>query len=149
MRRFFQLAPAALWLLTLAAACSPLSALTGARSESGLEITNMVSSLGGESADLEVGLYSYTVVLVNRFNHPVTVRSITPVLSQGFASRLLTPDLEKKIDQIIPSSELIEIQGQLRFDLKDLSKRQIEDMGEPVTGFEVVTQSLLALPSLQ
>ncbi len=135
-----------LLLVLLTSACAPTNQ---PQSKSLLQITSMVASLGGEGANDEVGVYSYTIILTNRSGLVANVKSVTPEIPQAFAARLITSNNEIAVEKAVPSGESIEINGKLRFDFKNLSKEQITKMGEPVAGFDVVSQSYLPLPPLE
>ncbi len=144
MKTTFRLGPALLLIVLLAAACVPTPQVN---SRSPLEINSMVSSLGGEGANNDTGVYSYTIILINRSDRPINVQSVTPEMQRAFSSRLLSPILEQPVGHAIPSGESIEINGEIRFDFTGLSKQQIVDLGEPISGFSVASQIYVLVPS--
>ncbi len=143
MKNTPRLGIAFLLIALLLTACTPIQS-PGAKTM--LEITSMVSSLGGEGAHNEIGVYSFTVILTNHSGSTLNIKSITPEVQKAFASRLLETNFETSVEKAVPSNESIEINGKLRFDFKSLTKQQITDMGEPVAGLDVTSQAYLPLP---
>jgi hypothetical protein len=143
MKPIYRLAAVMLLIVLLTSACAPVHP---ARNKSLLEITSMISSLGGEGENNETGIYSYTAILTNYSGLPINVKTITPEVQAAFAARLLEDSTGITVEKAIPTGESIEVNGKLRFDFKDLTKQQIMGMGEPVAGFDVISQSYLPLP---
>jgi len=142
MKTNLRLGAALLLIVLLTSACAPTLPPGG---KSLLQISGMFSSLGGEGANNEIGVYSYTVILTNRSGLPINLKSVTPEVQGAFASRLLNTAIEVTVEKAIPAGESIEVNGELRLDFKDLTKQQITDMGEPVAGFDLISQSYLPL----
>ncbi len=146
MKPIYRLAAVLLLIALLTSACASTRQPS---SKSLFQISSMVSSLGGEGANNETGVYSYTIILTNYSDAPVNVKSVTPEIRKAFTDRLLTDPAEIAVEKAVPASELIEINGKLRFNFTDLTKQQITGMGEPVVGFDVISQSYLPLPSAE
>ncbi len=144
MKNILSLGSALLLVVLLAAACTPIGQ---PKSSSPFEITSMFASLGGENNDVNTGIYSYTIVLTNRSGQPMNVQSVAPEVQKAFSSRLLTADLAHTVGHVVPAGESIEINGQLRFDFNGLSKQQIVDLGEPISGFDVTSQIYVRVPA--
>ncbi len=147
MKTTYRIGAALLLIVLLASACTPSA--NPPNSKSMLVISSMISSLGGEGTNNEVGVYSYTVILTNNSDLPINVKSVLPAIQNKFTSRLLGSNPEVSVEKAVPNGESIEINGELRFDFKNLTKQQISDMGEPVAGFSIISQSYLSLPPTQ
>jgi hypothetical protein len=89
-----------------------------------LTITSIVTSLGGEPDNVEEGIFTYSITILNNSSETKTITSIEPVLSSRTADRL--GDSTQQITElVIEPQESGVVSGTLRFDFTGLTKEEI------------------------
>jgi hypothetical protein len=140
MNKKFLLIFSCLIALLIMSGCAPGSTTTTTRPP--LEITNMVTSLGGEPDDVEQGIFSYTITLANNTGSRFTITGIEPVLSESVASRLSGQTYDS-ISVAIAPQESATLSGTLRFNFEGLSKQDILALEPFVTSFQINGNTLV------
>jgi len=108
-------------------------------------IPGFSSSMGAEGDRNEIGVFHYAVTLQNQGDDSVLITSILPVLNESFAERLIAADPTQEINQTLPPGASLEIEGELRFDFKGLSKQDIENMGTVISQFKLCREEYLSI----
>jgi hypothetical protein len=143
MNKKFLLIFACLIAVLIMTGCAPGSIDTTTRPP--LEITGMVTSLGGEPDDVEQGIYSYTITLANNTDSRFTITGIEPVLSEAVGARLVG-QTHASISVTVEPQESATVSGTLRFNFEGLSKQDIMALEPFITHFQVNGDTLVPAP---
>jgi hypothetical protein len=96
--------------------------------EEGISISAISSSIGAvgqNTNDFENQSFKYTITLTNNEEANITVVSITPMLSENFASLVSDKNVTVDINKTISKDSSIDVSGEIIFNTKGLSKEQI------------------------
>jgi hypothetical protein len=132
--------------ILLLTSCS-LSPNTGRdTTTTGIQITDMVTSLGGSETEQVV---TYRFILYNGESVNMVVHWIEPELIQQVSERLLTPEPRVVVEKTIVPNSSLEISGEFRFENKAATKTEILNWGPLITGITLSLEVTLPLPGPQ
>ncbi len=112
--------------------------------EPGIRVAGSTISVGQGSSEFRQ-LISYSAVLQNVETSPVYIESAETLLAPDIKARITEGDLFLKVEEEIPSGGTIELDGQIEFNSEALSKKDIDAMGQLVTGFRINSYSIAAV----
>ena len=111
--------------------------------ESGLEVIDMVSSLGGMGENEQI--YTYQITLSNHEKEEITINWIEPVLHEEMLKRLGNESNRVNVNKTIQPGETLEIKGSVVFESKGITKEEINDWDPLNSGFKVSTEKVLSI----
>jgi hypothetical protein len=111
-----------------------------------LQVPELTTSIGRRQGDTDEQVFSYTVYLQNTSEAPIHVKWIEPLLSEPFSPRVLSSDPRLTVDATLAAQEGREISGELVFDAQGLTKDQILALEPFMSGINVASERVLALP---
>jgi hypothetical protein len=138
----------AFWIsivILIASACSPFPRTAPGGTQTGLEITSTVTSIGAADGNPAESRFSYTVMIFNASGTPQDVAWVEPVVTEPFSAYLTSNNTRQSVQETIAAEDVLEVRGELQFDFSDLSKEEIEAMGPILAGFEVSSERFLPL----
>jgi len=110
-------------------------------------IVDEVSAIGAVSNDnIDVQRYTYKFTVKYRGNDRVYIEAIEPVLSSAFSKLVLSGELNQVVNEILVTGDTIEINGEILFNAKGLSKSDIVNLGPFVNGVKVRSEKVLNIP---
>ena len=116
---------------------------------SGLEIPEMITSLGSAGEDADEQVLRYTITLVNKNEYEVIVQWVEPVLSNSLIHRVLGEDLKVMVDQVIAPGAFLEVSGQFSIDTEGYTKDQILAWEPFILRMLVASEASLPLPPIR
>lgn len=108
-----------------------------------VDITNIGSSIGavGENtADFETQSFKYTVTLTNNDTTDITIVSVSPVLSEKFLERVSNKDTLIQVNKTILQGNSLDINGEIIFNAKGLTKEQIVTLDPFVKEIKIIEE---------
>ena len=132
-------------IILLTSGCTPTREIINQPAQD-LTISAFFSTMGAEGENHETGIFHYAATFYNTGNDDIYISSTLPVLSKNFAERLVSENILMIIDQNIAPGETLEIEDELRFDFQELSKKDIENLGEIIIKFKIKREDYLPLP---
>lgn len=126
--------------------CAVLEKDADQASKPDLQIPEMTTFIGSKQGDTDEQVVSYIIHLLNTSAGPIHVKWVEPLLSDAFAMRVLSLDHRQAVDVTLAPEEGMEISGELVFDAHGLSKDQILDLEPFMSGMNVASERVLALP---
>jgi hypothetical protein len=134
-------------LVAIAAVISTLvSCATASTGKSELTIIGINSSIGGTDDNFSEQQYSYTITLQNNGATEVAVRFIEPVLLEPFVGKARGQDFKVAVDKTIAPEATLEIEGEIPFDARGMSKDQIIAMQPFFDEVKINTDRMLPVP---
>lgn len=116
------------------------------KQQEGLKVHSWSSSLGSVG---EVGLdetkFSYSFDLTNENEDEIFVESLEPIVNKDIIDRVLSEELEVTVNEKIAHGESIQISGEIKFDTKGLSKKEIVELEPFITDIKVSSQAVIKL----
>lgn len=82
----------------------------------------------------------YTLTLTNNQENNITVVSITPVLSDTLASKVLNKNTTISINETIPKGNSINVSGEIILNAKELSKEEINSLEPMVKKIKIIEE---------
>lgn len=103
-------------------------------------ISSSIGAVGQNTNDFENQSFKYTITLTNNEENNITVVSITPVLSDTFASKISDKNITVNVNKTIPKGNSINVSGEIIFNAKELNKEQIISMKPFVKEVKIVEE---------
>jgi|LGVF01.1.fsa_nt_gb hypothetical protein len=111
--------------------------------EKQLEIHGWTSAIGAVEGNYETQSFSYTIFLTNEKDSLVNIKWIEPILGEKFKNKVIENELKININKDIPSKEYIEIEGEIIFDAKGMSKQEIVELEPFITYIRVMSDEVV------
>ena len=122
-----------------------LSACSKTDTPGGYKIDNWVTSLGGVGADnagfADESRYTYTFYITSGIDNLADVKEVTPVIGDNIKDRLI----QNESPQITPKDSYLEVQGEIIFDTKGLTKEQIDALKPYIVSVRIMAESIVDL----
>jgi hypothetical protein len=131
-------------IVAIISICVSCNSVDTGKSE--LTIVGINSSIGGTADNFSEQHYSYTVSLQNNGISAVTVYFIEPVLLEPFAGKAKERDFKVTVEKTMAPKTTIEIDGEIQFDARGMSKDQIIAMEPFFTEVNINIDQLLPIP---
>lgn len=112
------------------------------KSQNGLQVTDMSTSLGAVGDSLDKTKFSYTVQIYNKENEDIYITWVEPILGEGVKDRLISSDLKVDVEKTVSANENIEIKGEIIFDTKGMTKQQITELEPFIIGIKVSSEKI-------
>jgi len=109
----------------------------------GIDITGSMASIGtvGENTnDLETQSFKYSVTLTNNETTDITIVEVMPVLSEKFLERVSNKDTMIKVNKTISQGSSLEVNGEIVFDARGLTKEQIHSLQPFVKEVKIIEE---------
>lgn len=88
---------------------------------------------------------SYSFNLNNENNKSVFVKSIEPLINEKIKDKVISKDIVVVVNKDIKPNEIIQINGEIIFDTKGLSKSDIEKLEPLLRDVKVSTDEIINL----
>lgn len=134
-----------LMVVLMLAGCLPPE-ITGANTQPGLRIIETVTSIGASEDDPQTQVFSYRVTLQNGSTEELVVGTLTPVLVEPLAERVLVDDTTQVANMSVEPGALVTIGGQVPFNSEGWTKEDIDNLGDLMTSVHLTMNQTLPIP---
>lgn len=132
-------------VLLLLTACSGNNN-SGATKNNGIEITNIVSSIGAvdeNTNNIDTQSFKYAMTLTNNDAIDIKIVSVSPVLSNEFLNRVDNKETRIEVNKTITNGSSINITGEIIFDAKGLTKEQIDSLQPFIKDVKILEERII------
>ena len=109
----------------------------------GLKVIGSSFGLADKNGDPDVKVVSYSVTLQNSGTYPVTVDNLVPIYSTKIYRRTILDEPLIVVEKVIYPGETLGVNGELQFDFQGVSKNQIFNWNQMISGYKVTTEQIL------
>lgn len=112
----------------------------------GLKINEWIFGLGSvDETNLDKTKLSYSFNLTNENNKSIFIKSIEPLINENIKDKIINKDIVIAVNKDIKPNETIQINGEIIFDTKELSKSDIEKLEPLLIDIKVSTDEIINL----
>lgn len=116
------------------------------KTKGGLKINGWSFGLGGISeTDLDKTKLSYSINLTNENEHTIFAKSVQPLVNEKIINKIQNKGFIVTVNKNIKPNETIQINGEIIFDTKGLTKQDIEKLEPFITDIKVTTEETIDL----
>lgn len=131
------------FLLLIAIILSVFSSAIAYTGGQGLKVILSSFGLADKNGDPAVKVVSYSVTLQNSGTYPVAVDNLVPIYSTEIYRRTILDEPLIVVEKVIYPGETLGVNGELQFVFQGVSKNQILNWNQMISGYKVTTEQIL------
>ena len=119
---------------------------TQMQTKNGLKINEWSSGLGSvNEMDLDKTKFSYSINLTNYNENTIFIKAVQPIVNRQNVNKIISKDIIITVNKDLKPNESIQINGEIIFNTKGLTKLDIEKLEPFITDIKFSTEEIISL----
>ncbi len=130
-------------ILLLLTACSTKNTLDKVGTIDIAAISSSIGAVGENTNNFDTQSFKFTITLTNNDTTDINIVSVKPILSEKFLERVSNKDTLIEVNRTVSQGGNLEVNGEIIFDAKGLTKDQIFNLQPFVKEIKITDERII------